>query len=136
MARLTIKLHGSKVFELKLESGHEYIAGRAPECAIQLQSERGISRQHVKITERDGLWVAESLAKFMPLQVGGQAVDVVELNEPLVFMVPPYEFHFDQSATSSDQPDAPAEDADKGSSPNLPRFTIHESMLMTLGPRV
>ena len=62
MARIVVKLHGAEVFELKLESGNEYIAGRAPDCAIQLQNERGISRQHLKLTERDGMWVAESLA--------------------------------------------------------------------------
>jgi len=124
MAKITIKLHGAEVFELKLESGQEYIAGRAPDCAIQLQSEKGISRHHVKFTERDGVWVAESMAKFMPLHKGGQAVDVVELSEALVFMVPPYEFHFEPilSQMTDKENAGPSDEKSGGSSPNLPAF--------------
>lgn len=119
MARLSVKLHGGEVFNLTLESGTEYIAGRAADCAIPLGNERGISRHHVKFTERDGQWVAESLAKFMPLQKGGASIDVVELNEPVVFMVPPYEFHFDPE-NQIEAAEVPAEE--QGSSPNLPAF--------------
>ena len=127
MAKITVKLHGAEVFELTLESGNEYIAGRAADSAIQLQNERGISRHHVKFTERDGIWVAESLAKFMPLQQGGQSVDVVELSEALVFMVPPYEFHFvpDTQAAEAEENSSSEEKpagGGNGSSPNLPAF--------------
>lgn len=122
MAKITVKLHGSEVFKLTLESGNEYIAGRAPDSAIQLQGERGISRHHVKFTERDGVWVAESLAKFMPLQKGGQSVDVVELNEALVFMIPPYEFHFEPDMQDNPSSDQKADEKSGGSSPNLPAF--------------
>ena len=119
MARLTVRLRGEVIAELVLETGNEYIAGRAADCSIVLQNERGISRQHVKFLERDGMWVAESLAKFMPLQKGAESLDVVELNEALVFMVPPYEFHFETEAALEQ---APSEPEEKGSSPNLPAF--------------
>lgn len=117
MARLVVKLHGEEVTRLTLESGHEYIAGRAPEAQIHLANERGISRHHLKFYERDGVWVCESLSKFMLIQKGGQSVEVIELTEPITFGVPPYEFTFETEAAK------PAEEAaKKESGNNLPAF--------------
>lgn len=117
MARLTVRLHGQEVADLKLESGKEYIAGRAPDVQIPLANERGISRHHLKLYERDGTWVAEALSKFVLIQVGSQSVEVIELAEAQVFMVPPYEFHFEPTAAEP----KPADEA-KPSSDNLPAF--------------
>ena len=101
MARLLVKLHGEDVSRLTLEDGIEYIAGRASDANIQLANERGISRHHLKFCQRNGVWVCESLSKFVLLQKGGASLDVIELNEPCVFAVAPYEFHFEPSPAAS-----------------------------------
>jgi len=119
MARITVKLHGEEVLKLTLEGGQEYVAGRAADSTIVLNGERGISRHHMKITERDGVWVAEALSKFVLLQKGGESLEVIELSETLVFMVPPYEFHFEP--TVQEQPAAGTEEK-PAPSENLPAF--------------
>ena len=58
MAKLSVKLHGQDFANLILENGQEYIIGRGPECAIVLQDQRGISRQHLKVFHRDDAWYA------------------------------------------------------------------------------
>jgi hypothetical protein len=95
MARLLVKLHGEEISRITLESGIEYIAGRASDAHIQLANERGISRHHLKFYERDGAWVAESLSRFVLIHVAGQNSEVIEMTEPTVFSVPPYEFYFE-----------------------------------------
>lgn len=100
MAIVTVKLHGEEVLKLTLESGMEYVAGRAADAAIPLKNERGISRHHFKFVERNGLWIAQSLSKFIHLQRAGESVEIVELNENLIFSVPPYEFHFELEAAA------------------------------------
>jgi pSer/pThr/pTyr-binding forkhead associated (FHA) protein/tetratricopeptide (TPR) repeat protein len=95
MARLILKLHGEQVTSLTLESGMEYIAGRAQDAQLPMDNGRGISRHHLKFYERDGIWVGESLSKFVPIQKGSETMEVIELSEPTVFSVPPYDFHFE-----------------------------------------
>lgn len=106
MARLIVRLHGQEVGNLKLEEGQEYIAGRAPDSAIRLNDERGISRQHLKICQRDGVWICETLSKFMLIKQGNQQAEVLELTTKVSFSVPPYEFHFEPD-------EAPAADDEK-----------------------
>lgn len=110
MARLTVTLHGEPVAQLDLESGREYIAGRANDAAIHLSVQKGISRQHLKFFENENGWVCEALSKFGLLQKGTEQVQVLELTEATVFSVPPYEFNFVPTAAPVAQPDA-AEDA-------------------------
>lgn len=119
MARLIVKLHGQEVANLKLESGQEYIAGRAQDSHIRLNEERGISRQHLKFYERDGMWVCEALSKFLLIQQGTKSVEVLEMSEAAVFSLPPYEFDYDPEV----QAEAPAPtEAEAAASTNLPVF--------------
>jgi pSer/pThr/pTyr-binding forkhead associated (FHA) protein/tetratricopeptide (TPR) repeat protein len=118
MAKLTVKLHGEEISQIELESGTEYIAGRAPEAQIRLDNQRGISRQHLKFYERDGLWVCESLSKFVHIQRGSESMGVVELNDACVFMVSPFEFVFEPSPTAQEEA---AADSQKPLE-NLPAF--------------
>ncbi len=104
MSKLVVKLHGQEIANLTLESGMEYIAGRAADAHIRLGEERGISRHHLKFVERDGLWICECLSKFLLMQVGTEAVEIIELNSTMVFTLPPYEFYFEPEI----QPEAPA----------------------------
>ena len=106
---------------MTLENGIEYVAGRAADANIQLAGERGISRHHLKFYQRDGTWVCASLSKFMLLQKAGESLEVIELSDPCVFSVPPYEFHFEPNP----QPAAPAAAEGKEAPPaenNLPVF--------------
>jgi pSer/pThr/pTyr-binding forkhead associated (FHA) protein/tetratricopeptide (TPR) repeat protein len=119
MARLTVRLHGEEVSSLTLESGNEYIAGRAQDAQIHLAVERGISRHHLKFVERDGVWVCESLSKFTQITRGGKAAEVIELHDACVFTVTPYEFHFEP--TSAVSPKAIDPEAERPSE-NLPAF--------------
>src|SRR5690554_4428465 len=103
MAVLVLKLNGQAIGRFELEEGKEYIAGRAHDAPIRLDSKKGISRHHLKIFERDGIWVCEALSKFGLLQVGTESTQVLELSEPCSFVVAPYEFVF--------EPTPPAEPA-------------------------
>src|SRR5665213_1420736 len=116
MARLTVKLHGEEVSRITLEPGVEYIAGRAADAQIHLAVERGISRHHLKFYERDGVWICESLSKFMQIQRGGRSTEVIELTEICTFSVTPYEFQFEPSAGR------PPEHENERASENLPAF--------------
>src|SRR4051812_37828708 len=115
MAKLTVKLHGEEVVSIQLESGNEYIAGRAPNAQIRLDTQRGISRQHLKFVERDGVWVCESLSKFVHIQRGSESMDVIELTEACEFSVSPFEFVFEPDAAAGTEASQPAAE-------NLPAF--------------
>ncbi len=116
MARLTVKLHGEEISRITLEPGTEYIAGRASDAHIVLANERGISRHHLKFYERDGIWVCEALSKFVMILQAGQSHEVIEMPEPAMFSVSPYEFYFEPTVEKN------APDEGKGSSENLPAF--------------
>lgn len=109
MARIIVRLHGTVVANVELETGAEYIAGRASDAHIVLGEERGISRQHLKFLERDGMWVCESLSKFVLMQKGGQSLEVIELNEETNFTLPPYSFQFEPTQAEEPAVELPEE---------------------------
>jgi pSer/pThr/pTyr-binding forkhead associated (FHA) protein/tetratricopeptide (TPR) repeat protein len=111
MSRLLIRLNGQQVAELALEDGNEYLIGRGEDCAIVLKEQRGISRHHIRIAQRDGFWTATGLSRFGPLQRDGASLEVIELNTNCIFYASPYEFHFEVSQT------IPPEGAADGASP-------------------
>jgi pSer/pThr/pTyr-binding forkhead associated (FHA) protein/tetratricopeptide (TPR) repeat protein len=96
VSRLTVRLFGEKIHELPLEHGREYIAGRAADADIPLNSTtHSISRHHLKFYEDDGHWVCELLSKFTPIQQGTETVPSIILKESTTFAVAPYEFTFE-----------------------------------------
>ena len=118
MARLTIKLQGDEVTQLNLEDGVEYIAGRGADAQIVLPAQRGISRHHLKFYQSEGKWICQSLSKFVLVQRAGQSHEVVELTENCVFIVSPFEFHFQLKEEEKPVDNTP----DPVASPNLPAF--------------
>ena len=64
MATLKVFLHGKEVSSLRLEPGREYILGRAEGSAVQLDEQPGISRQHFRVSDESGQWVASVISKF------------------------------------------------------------------------
>ncbi|HMN67269.1 MAG TPA: FHA domain-containing protein [Bdellovibrionales bacterium] len=120
MAKVTVKLRGEVVTRITLETGMEYVAGRAQDAQIPLAEERGISRHHLKFSEQNGAWVCQSLSKFVLIQVGTESHEVIELGESTIFTVPPYEFHFQMNEEATADGDG---DGDvKRASENLPAF--------------
>lgn len=95
MAVLKVLQNGQLLKEISLQPGETYYAGRSEQCQIVLPSERGISRQHLKISEESGLWVATKMSKYGALLYGGQSVEVVPLDTDLSFIIEPYEFIFE-----------------------------------------
>jgi pSer/pThr/pTyr-binding forkhead associated (FHA) protein/tetratricopeptide (TPR) repeat protein len=107
MAHLQIRLHGQDISTLELADGQEYVIGRAPDCAVVLTEQKGISRQHFKVLQQEGEWVAESLSKFVPLTKDGEQQPTVELSKETTFHASPYEFHFIPSPRVNSTEDAP-----------------------------
>lgn len=105
MAHLLVRLHGERFATLSLQEGQEYLIGRGSECAIVLTAQRGISRQHLKLFQNEGVWIAQSLSRFVPLQRDGQRQETIELKKKITFFAPPFEFSFDPS--DEVQADAP-----------------------------
>ncbi len=104
MAKLTLKLNGTPVKTVHLESGKEYFAGRSSDCDFSLEDYRGISRQHLKIYEIHGVWHCESLSKFLHPTVGSENFESLEMNESVTFSLSPYQFEFElESSESSEQ---------------------------------
>ena len=60
---------------LDLDIGSEFSCylGRSNDCYVQLDS-RQISREHLKITFRNGIWLVEDVSKSLPLIVNGNQV--------------------------------------------------------------
>lgn len=94
MATLRVFLHGKEVTSLRLEPGQEYIFGRAEGSAVQLDEQPGISRQHFRISDESGQWVASVISKFGELNFVGQPVPLVELSHGAVFKLAGYDFRF------------------------------------------
>ena len=94
MATLKVLLHGKEVSSIRLEPGQEYIFGRGDTCAVQLQDQPGISRQHFKVFDEGGQWSARVISKFGELIVAGQPAPSIELTQGAVFKLAGYDFRF------------------------------------------
>jgi pSer/pThr/pTyr-binding forkhead associated (FHA) protein len=113
MGRLRVRLRGKPVYDFNLKEERSYVVGRKEDCDIVLQPEKGISREHFKISFASGTWVVEVVSRYGEVLFEGQKVQEFNLQSGSHFYVPPYEFEFSQSADSS-----PAEVANDTS--NLP----------------
>lgn len=94
MARLKVKLNGKTIAELPLAEDRTYLAGRKDTCDIILNGEKGISREHFKLTCNGGQWSLESLSRFGEVFLAGEKVTTMTLDHGMAFAVPPYEFEF------------------------------------------
>lgn len=102
MARLKVRLRGKAVSEIPLAEDRQYLAGRKDGCDIHLQGEKGISREHFRISCVNGTWTVETLSRFGELLLAGEKVGSLTLEHGMAFSVPPYEFEF--LMTSADSP--------------------------------
>lgn len=98
MAVLKVFLDGQLVSEHALTPDHDFIAGRGESCDCVLRPERGISRQHFKVSMTETGWELESLSRYGELYLGGEKIEKHQLKHGQMFGAPPYEFVFEESA--------------------------------------
>lgn len=124
MARLIVKLNSAVISEIELESGQQYIAGRALDAQIVLPAKRGISRHHLKFFEQNDTWVCEALSKFVPIQCGTESLEIIELNQSKTFSVPPFEFSFEPAVQKQTQEPVSSQSEGESSSPSADKAAL------------
>jgi pSer/pThr/pTyr-binding forkhead associated (FHA) protein len=101
MSRLKVFKEGQFLFEVLLSAQKEWIAGRGQGCAIPLEAEHGISRQHFKIYNDGQSWYLQVLSRYGELYVDGEKISEAPLTGGMHFTVPPYEFQFEDNTSSN-----------------------------------
>ncbi|WP_413583356.1 FHA domain-containing protein [Bdellovibrio sp. HCB288] len=101
MAHLIVRLRGKTVYNMPLEDGRSYVAGRKEDCDIVLQPEKGISREHFKISSENGQWTLQVISRYGEVMVNGEPVQQISLDHGFNFTIPPYEFDFLSSSANA-----------------------------------
>lgn len=94
MALLTIKKSGSTYMEIPLIEGKTYIAGRKPDCDIVLDSDKAISREHLKISTENQKLMVNCISKLANMTTAGSKAEKIELTDGGQFSVGPFDFIF------------------------------------------
>lgn len=103
MAALTIKKLGMPYFEMTLEEGRTYLAGRKSDCDIPLEAEKAVSREHLKIKLENQILYVECISKLANMTTSGVPVMKVDLSPGGEFSVGPFDFTFTQAAKSTNE---------------------------------
>ncbi|MCB0406625.1 MAG: FHA domain-containing protein [Bdellovibrionales bacterium] len=101
MVQIRVKKLGAEFGELILTEGEVYFVGRSKDCDLRLDADKGISRKHLRIFEKNGIWIVESLSRLGNLFLNGSEVTQIELNQNLQFDVENYTFSFIQERSHS-----------------------------------
>ncbi len=113
MLKIEVRLHGQVIQTLELsDPATTYWVGRSENCQISLKAANGISRQHLKIQLKEGLWNAEVVSPFGNVQIGSQSLRQLTLQEGTSFSLPPYEFAVGNQYTMSSQEELPLASGD------------------------
>jgi pSer/pThr/pTyr-binding forkhead associated (FHA) protein len=94
MAVLIIKKQGQPYYQLNLQAGRSYLAGRKADSDIVLDAEKAISREHLKIKLEGSVLTVECLSQLANMTVRGAPVLSAELNHTDEFSVGPFDFSF------------------------------------------
>ncbi len=141
MARLKVRRHQVEFAELQLEPGKAYILGRRENADIVLNSDPGISRQHISIEFVDDAWLVQSLSPHIPLSYEGKTHTKISLTDGVAhFYVSPYEFELQminqEASLKKEVAAASAEvgslsggnsESNNGSSPDIIREPLHQN---------
>lgn len=120
MARLRVRLRGKPIYDITLAEDRSYVAGRKEDCDIVLQPEKGISREHFKVSFVDGAWQVDVVSRYGEVVHNGEQIQQLTLSHGVLFSLPPYEFDY---LNTTDE----VAKVDMSSSANLPVVTgIHE----------
>lgn len=114
MGRLRVRLRGKTVHEIDLNEAQSYIAGRKEDCDIVLQPEKGISREHFRLSFTEGKWIVDVISRYGEVVFNGASAQQFELSHGSQFTIPPYEFDFLEIVRT------PEVSADSYRSENLP----------------
>lgn len=119
MGLLRVRLRGKTVCEVNLVQDRSYVAGRKEDCDIVLQPEKGISREHFKVSFNGNAWTVEVVSRYGEVMLNGEPQQQFNLEHGTMFAVPPYEFDF--LNTTAAAASSPEEVAYSGE--NLPALT-------------
>lgn len=109
MARLKVRRNQESFAELQLQPGKNYIVGRRENADVVLQSDPGISRQHLSIEFVDNAWVIKGLSPHIPISYEGKTQTTISFQEGVAhFYVAPYEFELQMI---NEEPSVPVEDS-------------------------
>ncbi|KHD88943.1 MAG: hypothetical protein OM95_05585 [Bdellovibrio sp. ArHS] len=121
MARLKVRLRGKPVYDIQLAEDRTYIAGRKEDCDIVLQPEKGISREHFKVSFVNGAWTVDVISRYGDVTYNGEQTQQFTLDHGSQFVISPYEFEYMATASAtSDESVAPPAPEYSGTSANLP----------------
>ncbi|MCC6137598.1 MAG: FHA domain-containing protein [Bdellovibrionaceae bacterium] len=96
MARLKVRRHQQEFGELVLDENKKHYLGRKENSDVVLQSDPGISRQHMELSYENGVWIAKILSQHLPIIFEGKTLIQLELkSSPMHFQVQPYDFVFE-----------------------------------------
>ncbi|WP_413559732.1 FHA domain-containing protein [Bdellovibrio sp. HCB209] len=101
MAHLIVRLRGKTVYNMPLEEGRTYVAGRKEDCDIVLQPEKGISREHFKLSSDGGQWTLQVVSRYGEVMVNGEPTQQLTLDHGFTFTIAPYEFDFLMSSANA-----------------------------------
>ncbi len=120
MNRLRVRLRGKQIYDIELNEGQTYVAGRRDDCEIVLSSEKGISREHFKLFFNEGSWNVEMISRYGEINFDGNQVQQLILSSGNQFSISSFDFEFYEPVEAS----SPAPVADSfGDSANLPAVT-------------
>lgn len=120
MARLRVRLRGKPVYDITLAEDRSYVAGRKEDCDIVLQPEKGISREHFKLSFADGAWNVQVVSRYGEVIYNGEQVQQFSLEHGSQFSIPPYEFDYLNTTDEVAAPVMAEAEAGVGTSANLP----------------
>lgn len=101
MARLKVKRHNIDFADLALDQSTTHYIGRKDGCDIVLQADPGISRQHMVLQYKNNSWSVKVLSQHLPMNSEGKSFSQLELHPSDSFLIPPYEFIFEDEASAS-----------------------------------
>lgn len=96
MARLRVRLRGKITQDLQLSPDRTYIAGRKDDNDIVLLNEKGISREHFKVSFVGDKWNVEVLSRFGDVLADGEKIQQITLEGSKLFYLGPYEFEYSE----------------------------------------
>ena len=92
MTKLIVRQKGQVTNEIILDPSKSWYAGRKPDADILLEGEKGISREHFRIYDENGVWNLEVLSKIGNVTSGGEVITSAVLTTGYIFTLAPYEF--------------------------------------------
>ncbi len=92
MTKLIVRHRGQVISEVVLDPLKSWIVGRKTDANIVLDGDKGISREHFRIFEDNGVWQLEVLSKLGNVTSNGESITSIVLNPGYKFELSTYEF--------------------------------------------